>query len=943
MVHDPTVRGQLIDGLAIAKEVRANATKEVKEMQENVDPKFLPCLIIIQVGSRLDSSAYVKMKLKAAKNAGVKCELRKFSEAMTQQELLSEIDSLNRDSTVHGILIQLPIPKHFNEHEITNAVAAEKDVDGFSSWNVGELAKKGGDPLALPCTPAGSMVLLEKMGVKVRGASVVVLGRSDIVGHPVAQLLRRADATVTVCHSRTLNLPDVVREADIVVAAIGIPEYVKGDWIKPGAVVIDVGINYVPDPTKKDGQKLVGDVDFEAVKVNASLITPVPGGVGPMTVAMLLQNVVTAAKRSYYKHAFKPLPLTLLSPPPTDVEISRAQTPKNVAKLADEMGLLEREFQPHGPHKGKVSLRVLDRLKDRQHGKYIVVTGITPTPQGEGKTTTTIGLAQALSAHLGKVAFANIRQPSMGPTFGVKGGASGGGYSQVIPMEEINLHLTGDMHAVSIATNLLAAAIDSRIFHEATVSSTLTLYNRLVPTDATGEREFTVPMLARLKKLGIHKTDPDSLSEVEVENFARLQIDPETITWKRVVDVNDRMLRGITIGQSSTEKGVCVRETGFSVTPASEIMAVLALSSSLADCRERIGKMVVANDINGRAVTCDDVGVAGALTALLKDTIKPNLVQTLEGTPVLVHAGPFGNISIGTSSIIADRIALKLSGTVEGQGQAGYVITEAGFDFAMGGERFFNIKCRTSGLIPDVVVVVATVRALKLHGGGPPVAVGQTLSKFYQKENVEMVVKGCCNLKAQIKAANTYGVPIVVVVNRFASDTDAEVAAIIQQALESGAKDAVCSDHWAKGGAGAIDFAKAVMKAADLGVPHFKFLYDTENTSIVEKLEIIARETYGAASVELSQEAQRKVATYARQGFGKLPICVAKTQYSLSPDPIVKGAPVGFTLHVRDITCSAGAGYLVAIAADMQTIHGLPIHPAFMDVEVNNYNIDGLF
>ena len=418
---------------------------------------------------------------------------------------------------------------------------------------------------------------------------------------------------------------------------------------------------------------------------------------------------------------------------PSDFAISRAQKPKNITQVAGEIGVLPSELEQYGAYKAKVHLSILDRLKNRKNGKYVLVTGITPTPLGEGKSTTTVGLVQALGAHLNKIAFANVRQPSMGPTFGIKGGAAGGGYSQVIPMDEFNMHLTGDIHAISAANNLLAAAIDTRIFHENTQKDG-PLYKRLVPAKK-GVRKFSPVMYRRLKKLGIDKTDPNDLTEEEISKFARLDIDPDTITWKRVVDCNDRFLRGITIGQGSNEKGM-TRETGFDITVASECMAILALSNSLEDMRERLGSMVVASSKAGEPITCDDIGCGGALTALLKDAIKPNLMQTLEGTPVFVHAGPFANISIGANSVLADKMALKLAGTDEGESEdnAGFVVTEAGFDFTMGGERFFNIKCRSSGLVPDVVVIVATVRALKVHGGGPDVKPGVPLPEAYTRE-----------------------------------------------------------------------------------------------------------------------------------------------------------------------------------------------------------------
>lgn len=849
---------------------------------------------------------------------------------------------------MHGILVQLPLPKHISEHTITSAVADEKDVDGFGITSIGELAKRGGQPLFTPCTPKGVMVLLQEAGVDVKGKYAVVLGRSDIVGSPVSYLLKNADATVTVCHSKTTNLPDIVKQADIVVAAIGQPGFVKGDWIKPGAVVIDVGTNYIPDSTKKSGQRLVGDVDFASASEVASQITPVPGGVGPMTVAMLLQNVVDSADAALERQKARritPLPLKLEDPVPSDIAVSRKQHPKAITAVASEVGILAHELEPYGATKAKVDLTLLKRLEHRRNGRYILIAGITPTPLGEGKSTTTVGLAQALGAHLGKICFANVRQPSMGPTFGIKGGAAGGGYSQVIPMDEFNLHLTGDIHAITAANNLLAAAIETRMFHESTQKDA-PLYRRLVP-EKKGKREFAPIMFRRLKKLGIDKTNPNDLTEDEIRRFARLDIDPDTITWRRVLDVNDRHLRSITVGKAPTEKGH-TRDTGFDIAVASECMAILALSNDLADLRERLGRMVVASSRSGDPVTCDDIGAGGALTALLKDAIKPNLMQTLEGTPVFVHAGPFANISIGASSVLADKLALKLAGTEPDEDhneKTGYVVTEAGFDFTMGGERFFNIKCRSSGLVPDTVVIVATVRALKVHGGGPDIAPGAQLQEVYRTENLELLKKGCVNLKKHIENAKQFGVPVVVAINRFATDTQAEIDLIKSEALAAGAEDAIPANHWAEGGKGAIDLAKGVMAASAKAQPeNFQLLYDLSGP-VQERIEKIGRAMYGAADVEFSELAQKKVDTYVKQGFGNLPICVAKTQYSLSHDPALKGAPTGFTVPIRDVRMAAGAGYLYALAADIQTIPGLPTAPGYLnvDVDVETGEIDGLF
>lgn len=826
-------------------------------------------------------------------------------------ELIQEITKANNDPAIHGILVQLPLPGHMSEHTITSTVADEKDVDGFGAINIGELAKRGGRPLFIPCTPLAVMELLKASGVDPAGKEAVVLGRSDIVGSPVSYLLKNADATVTVCHSKTPDIARIVKNADIVVAAIGQTELVKGEWLKPGAVVIDVGINYKPDATKKSGERLVGDVEFESASQVASQITPVPGGVGPMTVAMLLKNVVHSAKSYFEKQKDRhitPLPIRLQSPVPSDIAISRAQYPKPITTIASEIGIAPHELEPYGHTKAKVSLDVLDRLAHRRNGRYILVCGITPTPLGEGKSTTTLGLTQALGAHLNRISFANVRQPSQGPTFGIKGGAAGGGYSQVIPMDEFNLHLTGDIHAITAANNLLAAAIETRMFHESTQKDG-PLYKRLVPA-SKGKREFKPIMFRRLKKLGIDKTNPDDLTEEEITRFARLDIDPETITWRRVLDVNDRHLRGITVGTAPTEKGLS-RETGFDISVASECMAILALSNDLEDMRERLGRMVVATSRSGDPVTCDDIGAGGALAALMKDAIKPNLMQSLEGTPVMVHAGPFANISIGASSAIADKLALKLAGTEpdeDHEAKTGFVVTEAGFDFTMGGERFFNIKCRSSGLSPDTVVIVATVRALKVHGGGPEIKPGAALPEVYRTENVDVLRKGCINLRKHIANAKQYGIPVVVAINKFETDTDAEIAVIKEEAIAAGAEDAVPANHWAEGGAGAVDLAKAVMTASSME-KNFQLLYGLDGT-IQERIERIGQAMYGAEKVEFSELAQKKVDTYTKQGFSNLPICIAKTQYSLSHDPALKGAPTGFTVPIRDVRLAVGAGYL---------------------------------
>ena len=616
----------------------------------------------------------------------------------------------------------------------------------------------------------------------------------------------------------------------------------------------------------------------------------------------------------------------LLTNVPSDLEIAQAAVPLRIEQIASEAGILPDELELYGKTKAKVHLSIRDRLKDVRNGKYIVVTAITPTPLGEGKTTTTVGLSQALGAHLGKKVFTCIRQPSQGPTFGIKGGAAGGGYSQIIPMEEFNLHLTGDIHAIIAANNLLAAAIDTRMLHEAATPDDQVLFDRLCPPDKEGNRRFSPVMLRRLRKLRIDKTNPNDLTPEERSSFARLDIDPDTITWRRGLDTNDRMLRQITIGQGPEEKGF-TRVTGFDIAVASEIMAVLALTTDLKDMRDRLGRMVIGSNRAGEPVTADDLGTGGALTVLMKDTIMPNLMQTIEGTPAFVHAGPFANIAHGNSSIVADQIALKLVGP------DGYVLTESGFGADMGMEKFFNIKCRYSGLIPDCVVLVATIRALKMHGGGPRVVAGQPLAHVYTQENLDLLEKGCSNLIRMIGNARSFGIPVVVAVNRFKNDTDAEVDLVRRLAIAAGAEDAVRANHWAEGGAGAADLGKAVIAACEKP-GKFQFLYPLE-MSIKDKIETIVREMYGGAGVEYSPEAEKKIERYTRQGFDKLPICMAKTHLSLSHDPNLKGAPSGFIVPVRDVRASVGAGFLYPLLGTMATMPGLSTRPGYYDVDLD--------
>ncbi|XKL59912.1 hypothetical protein PGB90_000928 [Kerria lacca] len=719
---------KILSGVSISKEIRATLRDEVGQLEREFNG-YKPGLAIIQVGNRNDSNVYIRMKIKAAEEIGIKSEHYHLPKSVNEFEILNLIKRLNNDVFVHGIIVQMPLDSDndINSNRVTDAVSPEKDVDGLHTINEGKLAI--GDMSGfIPCTPKGVLELIIRSGINLFGATAVVLGRSKILGTPVAELLKWHNATVTVCHSKTKNIEQIVSQADLVVVAIGQPLYVRGSWIKSGAVIIDCGINSVEDKSKQSGQRLVGDVHYEEASKIASYITPVPGGVGPMTVAMLMKNTVLSAqsaiknittKREWNLSSF---PLKIMRPIPSDIEIARAHICKDIRDLANEIGLHSSEISLYGNTKAKIDLSVLKRLANHSNGKYVLVTGITPTSLGEGKSTTTIGLVQALAIHKKRNAVACVRQPSQGPTFGIKGGAAGGGYSQVFPMEEFNLHLTGDIHAVTAANNLLAAHIDARCFHEFTQTD-LALYNRLVPK-IKNTRKFSGTQLRRLKKLKIDKSDPDTLTEDEIKNFSRLNIDRNTISWNRVIDVNDRFLRKITIGESPTEKGL-IRKTCFDITVASEIMAILALATSLADLKERLSRIIVAQDVNGNDVTVDDLGATGSLTVLLRDSINPTLMQTLEGSPVMVHTGPFANIAHGCSSIVADLIGLKLVG------ENGFVVTEAGFGSDIGMEKFFNIKCRYSGCLPNAVVLVTTVRALKVHGNGSTVVSKQSGKSEY--------------------------------------------------------------------------------------------------------------------------------------------------------------------------------------------------------------------
>ncbi|XP_020310757.1 monofunctional C1-tetrahydrofolate synthase, mitochondrial isoform X2 [Oncorhynchus kisutch] len=902
--------GKQTDGPGYENTIRENVQRTKEEMValQRGHPALKPTLAIIQAD---EDDRLLELNKKMAGKIGLNVTQICLPRECTEDEIIEEVLKLNEDPRVHGVYLHLP-PASLTSR-VLNTLRPEKDVDGVSDLNVGRLVRGDMNQGFIPPLANAVMELLARHDTPMEGRIVLVVGGEGPLGVALQCLMQRRG--MVVLHSRRSS-EVLQKQANAVVLLAAGHMDVPPTWLKPGTAVIHCG------------SALMTDHGMEM------------SGVGPLTAALRMQNVVQSSSRWAQGQQYRPwtlrsLKLQPLSPVPSDIEISRAQTPKPVDQLAQEIGLLQEETEAYGRTKAKVRLSLLDRLREQPDGKYVLVAGITPTPLGEGKSTVVIGLVQALSAHLKLNSFACLRQPSQGPTFGVKGGAAGGGYAQVIPMEEFNLHLTGDIHAITAANNLVAAAIDARMLHEATQKDKA-LYSRLVPS-VNGVRRFSPIQISRLRRLGISEIDPSALTPQEVSSFVRLDLDPAKVTWQRVVDTNDRFLRKITVGQASTEKGH-VRETQFDIAVASEIMAILALADGLGDMKTRLGRMVVGSSRSGQPVTAEDLGVSGALAVLMKDAIKPTLMQTLEGSPVFVHAGPFANIAHGNSSVLADKLALKLVG------EDGFVVTEAGFGADIGMEKFFNIKCRASGLRPNVVVLVATVRALKMHGGGPNVSAGSPLPREYIDENLSLVVKGCSsNLRKQIQIAHLFGVPVVVALNVFKTDTQAEIDLVCQMAKESGASDAVPCHHWARGGRGSVELAQAV-KQAGSQPSHFQFLYSQE-TPIVEKIRMIAQKVYGADDIELSPEAQAKIDYYNQQGYGKLPICMAKTHLSLSHLPEKKGAPTGFTLPIRDIRASIGAGFIYPLVGTMSTMPGLPTRPCFYDIDLDpvTEEITGLF
>uniref|UniRef100_A0A673A1J0 formate--tetrahydrofolate ligase n=1 Tax=Sphaeramia orbicularis TaxID=375764 RepID=A0A673A1J0_9TELE len=819
------------------------------------NPTIKPVLAIIQADE--DDSA-LEINQKVAGMVGLNITHIYLTKECSEDEIVEEVLKLNEDPGVHGVCLQLP--SSVLTSRVANALKPEKDVDGITDLNMGRLVRGDFSKGFVPPVASAVVDLLEKHDAPLEGKTVLLVGSEGPLGFALQCLIEGSGMVALKSQWSSASLQRQVMEANAVVLLGEGDIDVPPTWVRPGAAVIRCN---------------------------------------PMNMSYIMTNAVRSSSRWLQEQQYRPwqlrsLKLQTLTPVPSDIEISRAQTPKPVTQLAEEIGLLPGELEAYGRNKAKVRLSLLDRLHTQPDGNYVLVAGITPTPLGEGKSTVTIGLVQAFSAHLKLNSFACLRQPSQGPTFGVKGGAAGGGYAQVIPMEEFNLHLTGDIHAITAANNLVAAAVDARMLHEATQSDKA-LFNRLVPS-VNGVRKFSPIQISRLQRLGINKTEPTSLSPQEVSRFVRLDLDPSKITWQRVVDTNDRFLRKITVGQASTEKGQ-IRETGFDIAVASEIMAILALADSLEDMKNRLARMVVGTSRRGQPVTAEDLGVSGALAVLMKDAIKPTLMQTLE--------------------VRHERITLN---------------------------KFFNIKCRASGLRPNVVVLVATVRALKMHGGGPNVSAGAPLPKEYIEENLSLVADGCrSNLRKQIQIAQLFGVPVVVALNVFKTDTLAEIDLVCQIAKECGASDAVPCHHWSQGGRGSVELAKAVKEAVSRP-NNFQFLYNIE-MPIVEKIRTIAQKVYGADDIELSPEAKAKVDYYNQQGFGSLPICMAKTHLSLSHMPDKKGAPTGFILPIRDVRASIGAGFIYPLVGTMSTMPGLPTRPCFYDIDLDpvTEEITGLF
>ncbi|TRY57023.1 hypothetical protein DNTS_023929 [Danionella cerebrum] len=829
----------VVSGNKTSQQVKERLKKEVAEMKSQF-PGFRPGLVVLQVGDREDSNLYISMKLKAAAEIGINASHIRLPESVTEAEVLRSIVAVNENPDVHGLIVQLPLDSinPINTERVTNAVAPEKDVDGLTSVNAGKLSRGDLGDCFIPCTPNGCMELISQTGVSVMGKHAVVIGRSKIVGAPMHDLLLWNHATVTTCHSKTSDLAQQVGRADILVVGAGRAEMVKGEWLKDGALVIDCGINYIPDESKASGKRVVGDVHYPSAKERAGYITPVPGG-----------NTVESAKR--FLQPFTPGKWSLVYtkkipqyPQPSDVEISSSCQSKPIHQLARELGLFSEEVELYGRSRAKIRCDTLKRMEKRPSGKYVVVTGVTSTPMGEGRRTITIGLAQALGAHLNHNTFACLQEPSLKSSTGLMGLSLGSGYSQVTPLEEVTLKPSGQNELISAAGGLLVDTVKAHAHYEAQLSE---------------------------KTLGIEKSDPLTFTADEIRRFVRLDIDTDTTT--------------------------------DSVSLERELMTILSLSSSEEEMRHRLSQITVASNKSGDVVTADDLNISEPLFFLLKECLKPVLMQAVEGSPVFLHISPLAGEAQGFPSALADKMALKLVGS------EGFVVTDAGHGADISLEKFFNIKCSVSGLQPDVVVMVTSIRNLEMYGSA--VQAGLPLPYECSQEKLKLLERGCCHLRRQVEKAKAFGLPVIVAVNKFCSDSEAELALVCGQAKQAGALDAVQCSSWSKGGAGTLALAQAVKKAAELS-GRFKFLYDSQIPA-VDKLRTVAQKVYGLEDIEISPKAKEKLALYTKWGFGNLPVFITNTHLTLTDDHMMQMDPSDSILLITDVRVNTGAGFLCCL------------------------------
>ncbi|KAF5892581.1 C-1-tetrahydrofolate synthase, cytoplasmic-like isoform X1, partial [Clarias magur] len=839
----------VISGSKISQHVTERLKKDVEEMYRQL-PGFRPGLVVLQVGDRDDSNLYISMKLKAAARIGINANHIRLPKTATEDEVLESIKLYNRDPDVHGLIVQLPVDSinPINTEKVVNAVDPDKDVDGLCSINAGKLARGDLQNCFIPCTPNGCMELLRHTGVSVSGKNAVVVGRSKIVGAPMHNLLMWNHATVTCCHSKTPDLPAEVKKADILVVGTGKAEMVKGEWMKEGAVVIDVGINYIPDDSRPSGTRVVGDVHYPSAKERAGYITPVPGGVGPMTVAMLMDNTVKSAKTFLQMYRPGKWNVTYTKPKPqkpqtSGVQVSHCAAQKPVDQLAKEIGLFSVEIEPIHRGRVRVSLDVLRRLDKQPDGKYVAVTGVPSTSLPGGRRSTTLGLAQALGRHLKLNAFACVRQPSLQHCLDLRGAAAGGGFPQ-ISVDEASFPPTGDSEAISAASSFLTDTVTAYSHYQDKLSDQA-LFDLVVPV-RDGHRAFSSSQLKRLQRLGVEKSDPSTLTQDEIRRLVRLDIDTDMRTDSASLDT--------------------------------ELTAVMSLSRSVEDLQDRLARMVLARSTSGEPVTIEDLGVSSAVGLLLKESLKPCLIQTSEGTPVFLHIAPLADVAWVGPSITADKIALKLVGP------QGFVVTETPQC-----ESFLSITCRSSGLRPHVLVFVTSVRAMKMCGA--------------DLVNQELLEKGCAHLKRLLETARAFGVPAVVAVNTFSCDSEAEVDMVCNQAKRLGAVEAVRCSEWSEGGAGGLErLAHSVQRASMIqSTTHFPY---EPQMPVKDKLRKAAQSMFGAEDVELSAKAKDKLELYINQGFGRYPVFITEGHVRLSNGADVKMLPIS------DIHAYAGAGFL---------------------------------